>query len=136
MVLVAGYFAIVGSVSGMRTASQQFVMHWGYIVALASGFGLQVGLYAYLRLLVAERARARRLVAASGATSTAAVLACGASCCVQPLANLLPILGAAGLTALAAEYQAELFWIGLAVNLGGIAYIGRRVWRARPVAAT
>lgn len=125
--LFAMVFAIAGIASGPRIALQQFRMHWGYIVTLAAGFALQIGLYAYLRLAVAEQARAKRAVAASGATSTAAMISCGASCCVQPLTNLLPVLGATGLATLAAEYQVELFWLGFGVNLAGIAYVARRI---------
>ncbi len=49
------------------------------------------------------------------------------SCCTHYLANLLPIVGAAGLVTLATQYQVELFWIGLAFNAAGIAYIGTKV---------
>ena len=62
-------------------------------------------------------------MAASGATSTAAMV----SCCTHYLANLLPIVGAAGLVALATRYQVQLFWLGLAFNVAGIAYIGSKV---------
>jgi hypothetical protein len=69
---------------------------------------------------------AHHAIAASGTTSTAAMLAC-----THYLANLLPVLGAVGAVSLAAQYQVELFWIGLAFNAAGLAYIGRQVWLAR-----
>ncbi|HEU0202489.1 MAG TPA: hypothetical protein VFR86_18920 [Burkholderiaceae bacterium] len=53
------------------------------------------------------------------------------SCCTHYLANLLPIVGAAGLVTLATQYQVELFWVGLAFNAAGIAYIGTKVAAAR-----
>ena len=49
------------------------------------------------------------------------------SCCTHYLANLLPIVGAAGLVTLATQYQIELFWVGLAFNAAGIVYIGSKV---------
>jgi hypothetical protein len=42
----------------------------------------------------------------------------------------LPVLGATGLVALVAQYQIELFWVGLAFNLAGVLYIGRKVVQA------
>jgi len=49
------------------------------------------------------------------------------SCCTHYLANLLPILGAAGLVTFASAYQIELFWAGILFNLGGIAYMSRTI---------
>jgi hypothetical protein len=49
------------------------------------------------------------------------------SCCTHYLVNLLPVLGASGLASLAGQYQVELFWVGLAANLAGIAYMASRV---------
>ena len=48
------------------------------------------------------------------------------SCCTHYLVNLLPILGATGLAALVAQYQVELFWVGIAFNAAGIVYIGTK----------
>ena len=63
------------------------------------------------------------MVVASGATSTGAMLAC----CTHYLANILPVIGAAGAVTLIAQYQVQLFWVGLAFNLAGIIFIGSRI---------
>ena len=60
---------------------------------------------------------------ATGTTSSVAMV----SCCTHYLVNLLPVLGATGLMSIVGQYQIELFWFGIASNLAGIAYIGRRV---------
>lgn len=65
-------------------------------------------------------------VAVSGGTSTAAMI----SCCMHYLANVLPVLGATGLVSLVAQYQTELFWIGLTFNAAGGAFVGSRVLQA------
>ena len=39
-------------------------------------------------------------------------------------------LGATGLVTFAAQYQVEFFWVGLAFNAAGIAYIGNKLWTA------
>jgi Cu+-exporting ATPase len=52
------------------------------------------------------------------------------SCCAHYLTNILPVIGAAGLVTLVADYQVELFWLGLAFNVGGIIYISNRIFHA------
>jgi Cu+-exporting ATPase len=41
-----------------------------------------------------------------------------------------PVLGATGLVTFATQYQVEFFWVGLAFNAAGIAYIGNKLWNA------
>jgi Cu+-exporting ATPase len=120
--LLAVYFGAVSLVSGWRFTVSQFSEFWYYIVPLAAGFGVQVALFVTLRDLVRHRAGGS-VVAASGTTSTAAMI----SCCAHYLANVAPVLGATGLVAFAAQYQVEFFWVGLAFNAAGIIYIGSKL---------
>lgn len=124
--MLAIFFGLVSLISGRDFALEQFSAFWYFILALALGFGIQVGLYAFLRQLVGARPPQRGLIAASGTTSTAAMV----SCCAHYLVNVLPVLGVTGFVALVAQYQIELFWLGLAFNLGGILYIAPKVMRA------
>jgi len=124
--LLALYFLLVGLVSGFEYALEQFATYWYFLVALAAGFGAQMGLYTYLKRLVANSSASKKVVAVSGTTSTAAMI----SCCAHYLTNILPVLGATGLVTIAAQYQVEFFWVGLAFNLAGIAYIVPKVIRA------
>jgi hypothetical protein len=125
--LLAIYFGVLTLVSGWSFTLSQFGEFWPYIVTLALGFGIQVGLTLYLKQLSAHHHHAHHMVAASGTTSTAAMLAC----CTHYLANILPVLGAVGAVSLVAQYQIELFWLGLAFNAAGLAYIGHQVWLAK-----
>lgn len=52
------------------------------------------------------------------------------SCCTHYLANIAPVIGAAGLVTFATQYQVERFWVGLAFNAAGIVYITSKVVRA------
>ena len=121
--LLGVYFLILTGVSDWEFTVSQFVDFWYFIVSLAAGFGIQIGLYSYLRSAVREMDMSGKVVAVSGTTSTAAMI----SCCAHYLTNILPVVGAAGAIALVAQYQIELFWFGLACNLAGIAYMGTRV---------
>lgn len=96
------------------------------LISLAAGFGIQMGLYAYLKRLVAHPSASKSVVAVSGTTSTAAMV----SCCAHYLTNILPVLGATGLVTIAAQYQVQFFWVGLAFNFAGIAYILPKVMTA------
>ena len=126
VLLLAIYFAIVGLISGMDFALGEFAKFWYFMLALALGFGIQVGLYTYLRNLVARHGVSARVVAISGTTSSAAMV----SCCAHYLANIVPLLGVAGFLTIVAEYQIELFWVGLAFNVAGIIYVSSRVIKA------
>jgi len=121
--LLAAYFGAVSLVSGWRFTLDQFSEFWFYIVPLAAGFGVQVALYVKLREVVRRGMGTGSMVAASGTTSTAAMI----SCCAHYLANVAPVLGATGLVSFAAQYQVEFFWVGLAFNAAGIAYVGGKL---------
>ncbi len=126
-ILLAIYFGVLTLVSGWAFTVSQFYEFWYYIVPLAAGFGLQVALFTRLRHVVHQSAGdARTVMAASGTTSTAAMI----SCCAHYLVNIAPVLGATGLVTFAAQYQVEFFWVGIAFNLAGIAFIGNRLWKA------
>jgi len=126
VLLLAIYFGVVSLISGMGFALEQFAKFWYFIVPLALGFGIQVGLYTYLKNLVGQHGASGKVVAVSGTTSTAAMV----SCCAHYLANILPILGVTGILAVVAEYQVELFWVGLAFNTAGILYVASKVIQA------
>jgi Cu+-exporting ATPase len=125
--LLGIYFGVLTLVSGWSFTVSQFGEYWSYIVPLAAGFGLQVGLYLHLRQLTASHHYANQVVAASGTTSTIAMLAC----CTHYLANVLPLLGAVGVVTLVAQYQIQLFWVGLAFNVAGIAYVTHQLYQAK-----
>ena len=119
ILLLVIYFGVVSLISGQSFALEQFAKFWYFIVALALGFGIQIGLYTYLKNLVGQHGASGKVVAVSGTTSTAAMV----SCCAHYLTNILPMLGVAGILTLVAQYQVELFWLGMAFNAAGILYI-------------
>ncbi len=127
LAILAAYFAVLTLVSGWSFAASQFREFWYFITALAAGFGIQIGLYAYLKSSLRHGDSSGKVVAATGTTSTAAMI----SCCAHYLVNILPILGATGIATIAAQYQVKFFWIGIAFNLAGIAFIGRRIIKVR-----
>lgn len=124
--LLGLYLGILTLVSGWQFTLEQFATFWYFVLLLAAGFGVQIGMYMHLRNVTRHRDASSGVVAVSGGTSTVAMI----SCCTHYVANVLPVLGATGLVALVAQYQVELFWVGLAFNAGGIVYVGRKVLQA------
>ena len=124
--LLAIYFGVLTLISGWSFTLEEFTRYWYYLVPLAAGFGLQVALFLKLREVVSRARQAGAVIAASGTTSTAAMV----SCCAHYLVNAAPVLGATGLVAFAAQFQVELFWVGLAFNAAGIAYVGTKLYKA------
>lgn len=120
------YLAVLTLVSGWSFALSQLARYGYYIVALAAGFALQVGLFVRLRELVRGRAGEKTAIAASGTTSAAAMV----SCCSHYLVNLVPIIGVAGVVTFVSQYQVQFFWVGLGLNAAALAFIGRRLYVA------
>jgi len=124
--LLVVYFGALTLVSGSAFTVRQFAEFWYYIVPLALGFGVQVALFMRLRQVVSRARETGAVVAASGTTSTVAMI----SCCAHYLTSVAPVLGATGLVAFAAQFQVEFFWVGLLFNAAGIAYVGNQLFHA------
>lgn len=123
VILLGIYFAALTLVSGWGFTVRQFSMFWYFVVSLAIGFGIQIGLYVYLRELVRGMHGEGRVLGVTGTTSVVSMI----SCCTHYLANLLPILGAVGVVTFVAQYQVQFFWVGLLFNLLGIFYVGSKI---------
>ncbi len=123
-ILLAVYFAVLTLVSGASFAASQFAEDWYYIASLAAGFGIQIGLYNWLKAAVHANPNGKML-AVTGTTSTAAMV----SCCAHYLVNILPILGVSAFASFVGAYQIQLFWVGIAFNLAGIAYMIGRIMK-------
>ena len=123
VILLGVYFAVLTLVSGWSFAQSQFVDFWYFIISLAVGFGIQISLYQYIKSLVNSGQGMGKVVGVSGTTSTVAMI----SCCAHYLVNLVPVLGVTGLVTFVAQYQVELFWVGLASNIFGIGYMANRI---------
>ena len=123
------YFVVTSLVSGWSFSLSQFSQNWYFIISLAFGFGIQVGLYVYLKQLIKNHkdsiSGTGKTIAITGTTSTLSMV----SCCAHYLVNILPILGVAGALSFIGQYQKELFGVGLLFNLFGILYISKQIIR-------
>lgn len=115
--LLAFYLGVITLAQGWSHALQQLGEDRWFVGTIAVGFGTQMGLFTSLRGLHGRRTTGS--VAASTGTSSAAMLAC----CAHHLVDVAPILGLSAATVFLNEYKTPLLWLGIGMNLAGIAYL-------------
>ena len=117
LALILIYFAVLTFANSFDHALEQFRQMWYWIVLLVFGFGTQVGLYSYIKLMQTRRtAVAATEMAASGGLSTGAMIAC----CAHHLTDILPILGLSAAVLFLVKFQTLFIVIGVLSNLIGI----------------
>lgn len=121
LVLAGFYLGLISLAQGWQHAWEQLGQDGLFIGPLVVGFGLQIGLFIYLRQLH-TRARVAGVAASTG-TSAAAMLAC----CAHHLADILPVIGLSGAALFLNEFKTPLLWLGLAMNLAGVLYLVNKI---------
>ena len=90
------------------------------VVALVGGFGVQAGLFSFLRDGLRRRqASTTASIAASGSVSAGSMIAC----CAHHVTDVLPVLGLSGLSAFFAGYQVFFIIVGVLTNIVGIFFM-------------
>ena len=97
-----------------------FFQFWYLIVGIIIGFGVQIGLWVYVKNYPKHDGTGT-IAGVSGATSGSAMLAC----CAHHVADILPILGFVGIASWLTQYQRPVLILGLSVNILGIMYMLR-----------
>lgn len=116
--LLALYFLILSVASSFSHAIEQFSQMWYWILLLTAGFGLQVGLYFFIRasFRLKQMTSPTAVVATSGGISAGSMVAC----CLHYLVNVLPLIGLAAATVFLTKYQLLFIVVGILSNLIGI----------------
>ena len=126
--LLTFYLGTITLAQSWEHTLQQLTEDLWFVGIITLGFGVQVGLFTYLRALRA-RIGAGSMVASTG-TGTIAMLAC----CAHHLTELLPIIGLSGAAVFLNAYKTPLLWLGVVMNLAGIAYMVYQVRKERRLA--
>ncbi|WP_338835454.1 hypothetical protein [Neomoorella thermoacetica] len=119
MALVGFYFFLVSLSSRSWQHSLELLSQDRfYVAAIAIGFGIQTGLYNYIR-------RRQKILHAGGAgavaaTGTGASTVSMVACCLHHIGELLPVIGASGAAIFLEQYRYPVMWLGIAINLLGI----------------
>jgi hypothetical protein len=120
--LLTFYLGTITLAQGWEHAIEQLTVDRLFVGAIMAGFGTQVGLYTYLRGMHLHATAGG--VAASTGTSTVAMLAC----CAHHLTEVFAIFGLSGAAIFLNVYKTPLLWLGIVMNLFGIAYL---LWKIR-----
>lgn len=99
----------------------QFQELWFLMLPLIAGFGVQVGLFSYIKFI--SRSANNKMMAASSATSTVSMIAC----CAHHLTDVVPILGLSALSLWLVNFQTPLLVLGIASNAAGSIYLWKKL---------
>ncbi len=124
------YLMIVTVAESWSHALELFRQDMPFVVPIILGFGVQVGLFVYLKqgLHLPEDTRtAGALTGAGTGTSTVAMVAC----CAHHVTDVLPLVGLSAAAVFLAEYKVWFMAAGLATNLVGIGVMLRLLRRER-----
>ncbi len=119
-ILLVVYFEILTLANSFNHAIEEFTRMWYWILLLVLGFGIQLGLYYYIRASFHERkisaAGGTTSVATAGGISTTSMIAC----CAHHLTDVLPIIGLSAAAVFLTKYQLAFIFLGILSNLIGI----------------
>lgn len=133
--LIALYLLIVGL--GSRSWSHALSLLLTdryYVAAVVTGFGIQIGLYSYVRGLLrhGHGVGSSTAVAATGTgTSTVSMIAC----CLHHVSDILPVVGLSGAAVFLSNYKVPLILVGVLTNAIGIAFMIRTLVHHRRAVA-
>jgi hypothetical protein len=124
LALFALYLLIVTAAQGWQHAIELFGQDAWLVIPIMTGFGVQIGLYTYLRGVMRIGSRvSKAMMGAGSGTSTAAMVAC----CAHHIADLLPLLGLSAAAAFLSAYKIPFMLIGLVMNVIGVVVIVRAI---------
>ena len=126
--LFAFYFLLLALLAGSWWHPIDDLLEFKYwIGTLVAGFGIQVGLFHHIRSIARLKGHGGKTVAVGTGTSTTAMIAC----CAHHLADVLPIIGFAGVALFLSEYKTVFMAIGILSNIGGIILMIRHIRRCQ-----
>ena len=114
IILAALYITIVSIANSFDHAVQQFFEIWYLMSLMIIGFGVQVGLFAFIGNSMHHAPKSS--IATSGGVSTASM----AACCAHHLTDIIPLFGVSAAATFLVEYQQLFLVIGVLSNIFGI----------------
>ena len=109
------YFVVNTLGSGFYHALQQFKALWGYIITIATGFGIQIALYTHIREF---NITCKKEVTVSGSISAGSMVAC----CLHHITDFISLIGS-GFTLFLSAYVELFLLIGVLSNAVGITFM-------------
>lgn len=127
--LLAFYFVVSSLLGGVSFALDNFVKLWYWMTPLVVGFGVQIGMFFYVKDEMHRKATTQA-AASTGMSATSMV-----ACCAHHIADIAPFLGISALGLFLTKYQSTFLLAGIFSNMLGITYmyslINTKISRAR-----
>lgn len=131
LAMLGVYLGILTVLQSAAHALEQLTSDGLWVGLVAIGFGVQIGLYTYLRLIInaAKAAGATAMAGTGTGTSTLGMLAC----CAHHLTDVAPLVGLTGAGGLSGvigfftEWKYAFIALGLVMNLIGIVVTVRTI---------
>ncbi len=117
LLLLAFYLAIASLLGGVSFAISNFVKLWYWMIPLVIGFGIQIGMFFYVKEQMHKKATGTA-AASSGISATSMV-----ACCAHHIADIAPFLGITALGLFLTKYQSTFLLMGIFSNILGITYM-------------
>jgi hypothetical protein len=118
ILLLVIYFGIMTLSESFDHALLQYKEMWFWISLLVAGFGIQVGLYSYIR--AALKAKEIEGATTSLATATGVSTTSMVACCAHHVTDIIAIIGLSAISAVLIKYQLLFIILGILSNLVGI----------------
>ncbi len=134
LAMLGVYLGILSAFQSPAHAFEQLAIDRVWVGLVALGFGTQIGLYTYVRMIVhAAKATGATAMAGTGTgTSTLGMIAC----CAHHLTDITPLVGLMGASGLSGavgfftEWKYAYIALGLAMNVIGIIVTVRAIRRS------
>ncbi len=111
------YISILFAASRVTGSLENLIRLWPWGLVVGSLFGVQIGLYAYVRQVITRRKTGfGKIMAVSGTGSIGSMVAC----CTHLLALFIPFLGVSFLAGFLAQIQESLIYLAIFINLFAI----------------
>ncbi|MEE8390249.1 MAG: hypothetical protein V3S14_05550 [Anaerolineae bacterium] len=128
--MMAFYLGLVTLLESWTHALDLFREDAPLVVPFIMGFGIQVGLFTYLKLglhMTNGTRTAGAVTGTAGGTSTLAMVAC----CAHHVTDVLPLLGLSGAAIFLSQYKIPFMVVGLLSNVIGIGVMLTMIWKAK-----
>lgn len=123
LILFIFYVVLLTLLNSFSHAISQFINIWYLMLPLIIGFGIQIGLFIYLRGYCKSMGISTTAVGASAGVSGGAMVAC----CAHHFVEVFALIGIAGASVFFVKYQTTFLVVGIGANILGIIYMRNHI---------
>ncbi len=116
--LLGFYLGLLTILNSFSHAVDSFFRLWFWLSALILGFGVQMGLFKYMRLRAKKSGGGKMAGSSTAASAVSMVL-----CCSHYLINFLAVIGVSGFAVILSGFQKEILAGAVMINIAGITYM-------------